>query len=46
MAHLPKEVIAKNFQDDIADWDDIPGSQLYIFPGGSSMHSSAALSEA
>ncbi|KAI0753051.1 oxalate decarboxylase [Daedaleopsis nitida] len=33
LAHLPKEVIAKNFQDDIADWDDIPGSQLYIFPG-------------
>ena len=34
MAHLPKEVIAKNFEDDISDWDDIPGSQLYIFPGG------------
>ena len=34
MAHLPKEVIAKNFQDDISDWDDIPGDMLYIFPGG------------
>ncbi|KAI1784346.1 oxalate decarboxylase [Ganoderma leucocontextum] len=34
LAHTPKEVIAKNFQDNIADWDDIPGSQLYIFPGG------------
>ncbi|KAI0767004.1 oxalate decarboxylase [Fomes fomentarius] len=33
LAHVPKEVIAKNFQDNIADWDDIPGSQLYIFPG-------------
>ncbi|TBU23815.1 oxalate decarboxylase [Dichomitus squalens] len=33
LAHTPKEVIAKNFQDDITDWDDIPGSQLYIFPG-------------
>ncbi|KAH9856026.1 oxalate decarboxylase [Lenzites betulinus] len=33
LAHTPKEVIAKNFQDNIADWDDIPGSQLYIFPG-------------
>ncbi|TFK79856.1 oxalate decarboxylase [Polyporus arcularius HHB13444] len=33
MAHIPKEVIAKNFQDDISDWNDIPGEQLYIFPG-------------
>ncbi|KAK7691334.1 hypothetical protein QCA50_004728 [Cerrena zonata] len=33
MAHLPKEVIARNFQDSISDWDDIPGQQLYIFPG-------------
>ncbi|KAH9924636.1 oxalate decarboxylase [Epithele typhae] len=33
LAHLPKEVIAKNFQDDISDWDEIPGDQLYIFPG-------------
>ena len=34
MAHTPKEVIAKNFQDDIEDWDQIPGRDLYIFPGG------------
>ena len=34
LAHTPKEVIAKNFQDDISDWDKIPGEQLYIFPGG------------
>ncbi|KAJ2995279.1 hypothetical protein NUW54_g7415 [Trametes sanguinea] len=33
LAHTPKEVIAKNFQDDISDWDKIPGEQLYIFPG-------------
>ncbi|KAH9925427.1 oxalate decarboxylase [Epithele typhae] len=33
LAHLPKEVIAKNFQDDISEWDHIPGEQLYIFPG-------------
>ncbi|KAI0759989.1 oxalate decarboxylase [Trametes elegans] len=33
LAHTPKEVIAKNFQDDISDWDHIPGEQLYIFPG-------------
>ena len=39
MAHLPKEVIAKNFQDDISDWDDIPGEMLYIFPGGTSARS-------
>lgn len=34
MAHIPKEVIAKNFEDNISDWDDIPGEMLYIFPGG------------
>ncbi|KAI0332965.1 oxalate decarboxylase [Cubamyces sp. BRFM 1775] len=33
LAHTPKEVIAKNFQDDIEDWDQIPGRDLYIFPG-------------
>ncbi|KAI0076189.1 oxalate oxidase [Panus rudis PR-1116 ss-1] len=32
MSHLPKEVIAKNFQTPISAWDDIPGQQLYIFP--------------
>ncbi|KAH9889525.1 oxalate decarboxylase [Cubamyces lactineus] len=33
LAHTPKEVIAKNFQDYMIDWDMIPGEQLYIFPG-------------
>ncbi|KAI0359662.1 oxalate decarboxylase [Trametes cingulata] len=33
LAHTPKEVIAKNFQDSIEDWDQIPGRDLYIFPG-------------
>ena len=33
MAHTPKEVIAKNFQSNISDWDKIPGEKLYIFPG-------------
>ncbi|KAL7277837.1 hypothetical protein ACG7TL_008782 [Trametes sanguinea] len=33
LAHTPKEVIAKNFQDSIEDWDQIPSRDLYIFPG-------------
>ncbi|OBZ72425.1 Oxalate decarboxylase OxdC [Grifola frondosa] len=33
MAHIPKEVIAKNFQTNISAFDDIPGHYLYIFPG-------------
>ncbi|OBZ72243.1 Oxalate decarboxylase OxdC [Grifola frondosa] len=32
MAHVPKEVIAKNFQVNISAFDHIPGSELYIFP--------------
>ena len=34
MAHIPKEVIAKNFQTTIAAWDHIPDQELYIFPSG------------
>ncbi|KZO97303.1 putative oxalate decarboxylase/oxidase [Calocera viscosa TUFC12733] len=33
LAHVPKEVIAKNFQLDISLFDHIPGRELYIFPG-------------
>lgn len=33
LAHTPKEVIAKNFGTAISAWNDIPGEQLYIFPG-------------
>ena len=29
----PKEVLAKNFQTDISDFNNIPSDQLYIFPG-------------
>ena len=29
----PKEVLAKNFQTDISDFDEIPQDQLYIFDG-------------
>ena len=34
LAHIPKEVIAKNFGTSIAAWDHIPGQELYIFPSG------------
>jgi oxalate decarboxylase family bicupin protein len=36
LAHIPKEVLAKNFQTDISAFDYIPGEQLYIFPSGTS----------
>ncbi|EIW78587.1 Bicupin oxalate decarboxylase oxidase [Coniophora puteana RWD-64-598 SS2] len=32
LAHVPKEVIAKNFQVDISAFDHIPAEELYIFP--------------
>jgi oxalate decarboxylase family bicupin protein len=32
LAHVPKEVIAKNFQVNISAFDDIPSKELYIFP--------------
>ncbi|THH00759.1 hypothetical protein EW026_g1832 [Hermanssonia centrifuga] len=31
-AHIPKEVLAKNFQVDISAFDNIPSTDLYIFP--------------
>ena len=33
LAHVPKEVLAKNFHTDIAAFDRIPSRELYIFPG-------------
>lgn len=36
LAHVPKEVIAKNFQVDMSAFDHIPSKELYIFPGMSS----------
>ena len=33
LAHIPKEVIAKNFQLDISDLDEIPDKELYMFKG-------------
>ncbi|KAG1823517.1 putative oxalate decarboxylase/oxidase [Suillus subaureus] len=32
LAHVPKEVIAKNFQVNISAFDHIPSRELYIFP--------------
>lgn len=32
LAHVPKEVIAKNFQTDISAFDRIPSHELYILP--------------
>ncbi|KAH7884814.1 putative oxalate decarboxylase/oxidase [Phlebopus sp. FC_14] len=32
LAHIPKEVIAKNFQTDISAFNTIPSKELYIFP--------------
>ena len=34
MAHVPKEVLAKNFQTNMSAFDHIPGEELYIFPAG------------
>ena len=39
LAHIPKEVIARNFQTTIEAFDTIPGEQLYIFPGSASYFS-------
>ena len=32
LAHVPKEVLAKNFQMDISAFNQIPSCELYIFP--------------
>jgi len=32
LSHVPKEVIAKNFQQSITVFDHIPKDQLFIFP--------------
>lgn len=38
MSHIPKEVIAKNFQTSIAAWDHIPEHELYIIPSSTSSY--------
>lgn len=45
-AHLPKEVLAKNFQTDISAFDEIPGSELYIFPSTPPSPDAAAVQDA
>ncbi|KAI0084685.1 RmlC-like cupin domain-containing protein [Irpex rosettiformis] len=32
LAHVPKEVLAKNFKTSMSAFDQIPGKELYIFP--------------
>ncbi|KIP09753.1 hypothetical protein PHLGIDRAFT_28854 [Phlebiopsis gigantea 11061_1 CR5-6] len=32
LAHIPKDILAKNFQTDVSAFDKIPGQELYIFP--------------
>ncbi|PSR76530.1 hypothetical protein PHLCEN_2v8433 [Hermanssonia centrifuga] len=39
-AHIPKEVLAKNFQVDISAFDNIPSTDLYIFPSSTSFRRS------
>lgn len=34
LAHVPKEVLAKNFKVNITAFDHIPSKELYIFPSG------------
>ena len=38
LAHVPKEVIAKNFQTSISAFDSLPDRDLYIFPGRTSLN--------
>ncbi|ETW82806.1 CUPIN, Germin, oxalate decarboxylase [Heterobasidion irregulare TC 32-1] len=45
LAHVPKEVIAKNFQTDISAFDDIPGRELYIFPAAVPSSDATAVSD-
>ncbi|GJE86568.1 oxalate decarboxylase family bicupin [Phanerochaete sordida] len=32
LAHVPKDVLAKNFQTSMSTFDKLPGQELYIFP--------------
>ena len=36
LAHVPKEVIAKNFHTNISAFSSLPSQELYIFPSGKS----------
>ncbi|THH19234.1 hypothetical protein EW146_g1882 [Bondarzewia mesenterica] len=45
LAHVPKEVLAKNFQTDISAFDQIPSRELYIFPAEIPSSSASAVSD-
>ena len=42
---VPKEVLAKNFQTNISAFDNIPGSELYIFPSESPSPNATAVED-
>ncbi|THG98782.1 hypothetical protein EW026_g3469 [Hermanssonia centrifuga] len=44
-AHIPKEVLAKNFQTTMSSFDEIPGSELYIFPMDSPSDNATAVED-
>ncbi|THH26987.1 hypothetical protein EUX98_g7192 [Antrodiella citrinella] len=45
LAHVPKEVLAKNFEVDISAFDHIPASELYIFPSSPPPDDATAVSD-
>lgn len=44
-AHIAKEVLAKNFQTNISTFNNVPGSELYIFPGQSPSENATAVED-
>ncbi|KAF9531104.1 oxalate decarboxylase [Crepidotus variabilis] len=42
MAHVPAEVLAKNFQTDISTFSQVPAKELYIFPSTNPLPPSSA----
>ncbi|KAI0368601.1 oxalate decarboxylase [Pilatotrama ljubarskyi] len=45
LAHVPKEVLAKNFKTNISAFDHIPSRQLYIFPSAPPPDDAKAVSD-
>lgn len=45
LAHVPKEVLAKNFQTNVSAFDHIPSEQLYIFPSSPPAVDAVAVSD-
>ncbi|KAI0714604.1 oxalate decarboxylase [Earliella scabrosa] len=44
LAHVPKEVLAKNFKTDISAFDRVPSEELYIFPSAPPPHDAEPVS--